>query len=276
MEEKMAAFKNLAEFQTTNAINHTRFLSVGIGTRVEGTDKEKRAAEYIAAELQKAGYAVRTQQVPVPNGTVSQNIIATKEGFSARRLVIGAHYDAKGDSPGANDNASGVGVLLELARAARVQGLTPTIDFIAFGAEERIDENPDHHHYGSRHYVSSLSAAERDQVVGMITIDMVGAGSTFSVGSLEYAPRVVAERIIAVAERSGIETAYFKSAELSDHEPFEKAGVPSAWVQWKPYPYTHSPDDSFDKLDPSRMETAGRVLLDFLRDLDSKALRSLR
>lgn len=276
MEEKMATFKNQAEFQTGNAFYHTRFLSVDVGTRIEGTDKEKRAAEYIISELQKAGYFVRTQQVPVPNGTVSQNIMVTKEGFSAKRIVIGAHYDARGDSPGANDNASGVGVLLELARAAKRQGLAPTIDFIAFGAEERIDENPDHHHYGSRHYVNSLSAEERDNVKGMITIDMVGAGSIFSIGSLEYAPKVLAERMIAFVQKSGIQTEYFKSAELSDHEPFEKVGIPSAWVEWKPYSHTHSSEDSLDKINPSKMETAGRAILDFLRDLDSQGLRSLR
>lgn len=276
MEEKMAPFKNQAEFQTSNAVEHVRVLAVDIGTRVEGTERERRAAEYIKGEFQKAGYVVRTQQVPVPNGTVSENIIATKGGLSAKRIVIGAHYDARGDSPGANDNASGVGVLLELARTVKRQGIVPTVDFIAFGAEERIDENPDHHHYGSRHYVNLLSVAEREDIEGMITIDMVGAGSIFSIGSLEYASKGLAEQIIAMLQKSGIQTEYFKSAELSDHEPFEKIGIPSAWVEWKPYSYTHSPEDSFDKIDPSKMETAGQAILDFLHDLDSQKLGSLR
>jgi len=66
--------------------------------------------------------------------------------------VVGAHYDSinkHGGSPGANDNASGVGVILEAARVLKRADLPYVVEFVAFGAEESVDGNLAHQHYGS-------------------------------------------------------------------------------------------------------------------------------
>ena len=100
-----------------NVKNHVFELSKNIGVRVEGTDGEHRAADYIEARLQSYGYAVERQSFSLPDGKTSYNIVARKQGTDAnQKFIVGAHYDSKSPSPGANDNGTGVGVLLELAR----------------------------------------------------------------------------------------------------------------------------------------------------------------
>ena len=100
---------------------HVRELSVRIGPRPDGSPAEARAAAYIRAVLGEAGYAARLEPFPLPGGGESANVVALppRPGFDPardRHLLIGAHYDTVPGSPGANDNASGVAVLLEIAR----------------------------------------------------------------------------------------------------------------------------------------------------------------
>ncbi len=118
--------------------------------------------------------------MPIPNGLTSHNVIAVKQGSSPLTVLVGAHIDSWGPSPGGNDNASGCGTVLELARDLRDAAVAPTLMFVLFGNEEMIDKDPDHHHYGSRAYVSALSAAERADLVGMISVNMVAYGTTFT------------------------------------------------------------------------------------------------
>ncbi len=258
------AYETTSLFDTSRALDHISSLSSGIGPRKAGTVNESRARDYIKTQFQSMGYEVRTESFSLPNGATSENVIATKTGTSAGRLVIGAHYDSKSNAPGANDNASGVAVILELARILKDVQAKPTIDFVAFGAEEIVDSNPDHHHFGSRHYVSSLSDADKGQISGMISVDMVGVGSSFYVGCMEIQPRVIADGLIAAASSVDYQAAYFKSEAWSDHEAFERAGIPTAWMEWRTDPNHHSPNDTFDKISPYNIEATGRTLLEFV------------
>lgn len=263
----------LPVFDHRKALAHIEHLASKIGPRREGTAQEKAAAEYIKAEFSRMGYQPIIQTFPLPDGATSQNIIAFKAGtLPGNRVVIGAHYDTKLPSPGADDNASGVGVVLALAEAVRNYPLKPTVCFIAFGAEEMIDSNPDHHHYGSRHYVNTLPAQELSEIAGMVSVDMVGYGKTFYVGSLGLESRVVADAAITEAAALGQKTFYFKSKEWSDHEPFEKKGIPTAWLEWKENPYYHKASDTFDKIKPVNIDMTGRVLLNLLLHLDDSKL----
>ena len=85
-------------------------------------------------------------------------------------VIIGAHYDVVPETEaGANDNTSGVAVLLSLAEALAGRSLPYTIRFVAFGSEE-IGL------YGSRHYVESLDEAELARITAMLNFDVVGSG----------------------------------------------------------------------------------------------------
>src|SRR2546428_8188878 len=74
-----------------------------------------RAADHVAAELRASGAAVEDQPYTVGSRTY-RNVLARMGPQTPERIVVGAHYDAAGDQPGADDNASGVAGLLELAR----------------------------------------------------------------------------------------------------------------------------------------------------------------
>lgn len=97
---------------------------------------EKRAA-FIEETLRSFGLVVENQHVPF-HGRIYRNIIATLEGSMQEKecLLLGAHYDAAWGSPGADDNASGVAVLLETARILCIQKLKRTVQFVAFTLEE--------------------------------------------------------------------------------------------------------------------------------------------
>ncbi|CAM3648287.1 hypothetical protein GCM10009865_44510 [Aeromicrobium ponti] len=100
----------------------------------------------------------------------SVNVIATKEAKTktkdAKEVILGAHHDSVVGAPGANDNASGVGLMLELARVYKGYNTDKTLKFIAFGSEERGL-------LGARYYVDQLTQEQKDQIEAVFVPDMV-------------------------------------------------------------------------------------------------------
>lgn len=134
-----------------------------------------RAADYIADKLRETGGAVRLQEFTV-DGAGYKNVIASFPGQSRSRILIGAHYDVAGDQPGADDNASGVAVLLELAflikeGRAELPLLPHPVDLVAFSLEEPPYFRTEH--MGSAIHAKSLAREKVDLEV-MIALDCVG------------------------------------------------------------------------------------------------------
>ena len=102
-------------FHADRAMRHVRRLAGRIGVRLRATRGERRGASYVAKKLRAYGYRVRVPTFSV-DGRTSRNVVARWPGSRRRAIVIGAHIDSVRGSPGANDNASGVAVMLELAR----------------------------------------------------------------------------------------------------------------------------------------------------------------
>lgn len=143
----------------------------------------QHAAAYIDGEFTRAGYQPRHQVYEVEGRRVA-NIEAERLGNrrSDRILVIGAHYDSIADSPGANDNASGVAVMLELARMHAVSAAPLTVRFVAFANEE-----PPYFMtaaMGSFTYAAE-AAARGDDIVAMMSLETIGYYSDAS-GSQRY------------------------------------------------------------------------------------------
>ncbi|MHB9004015.1 MAG: M28 family metallopeptidase, partial [Coriobacteriia bacterium] len=187
---------------------------------------------------------------------------------SADVMVLGAHYDSKPPSPGANDNASGCAVLLELAGILHEDPLPFTVEFVFFGAEETIGSNPDHHHFGSRYRVSRMSAAERQAIVGMMSIDMIGYGPQLHSRTMGKGPRTLADALAGYARDTGVPMTYLRDpgrSGWSDHEPYELAGIPVAWIEWRDDPVYHSTADTADHIQPDRVAVVGETVLGFLR-----------
>lgn len=134
----------------------------------------KRASQYITDQLAASGYKIRTESFYSLSSPLNRqhNLIATlppaTEEAGPERIIIGAHYDTVPFSPGADDNASGVAVLLEVAKACveADEALRRPVDFIAFGMEEEGC-------IGSGHHAGSLSGAGTP-VAGMVSLECVG------------------------------------------------------------------------------------------------------
>jgi acetylornithine deacetylase/succinyl-diaminopimelate desuccinylase-like protein len=168
---------SLSEFSAEKAYAHILHLSQKIGPRPAGSKNELKAAQYLRYILEQAGWKVREQpfskivvnpnllstenRIQVIN---SQNIIAELPGDLQDTILLGAHYDTVDAAPGAVDNASGVGVVLELARVLGKAQHQETYQIVFFGAEE-------YGLVGSSYYVaqSDLSA-----IRWMLNLDMVG------------------------------------------------------------------------------------------------------
>ena len=179
----------------------------------------------------------------------SQNVVA--KGGDACRVVVGGHYDSVPEGPGANDNASGTAVTLELARALKGRAAADGLCFIAFGSEELGL-------WGSRRYVASLSDDQKRAMAGMINLDMVGVGDVWRLSGSEDL-RQIAQ---AAAEDAGVPIGSF-SAERgrggSDHAPFIQAGIPALFIHRRDDPNYHTADDKAEFVDPQALEAAGRV-----------------
>jgi len=259
-----------ASFNVDNAMDHLWNLSVVIGERVEGTEGELAAADYLAGVLKSYGYDPWIQEVPLPNGAYTRNVIAELPGTAGDvSLVIGGHFDSKINtgSPGANDNGSGTVVTLELARCFAEAPARPDLRFVFFGGEERLVENTDLHHFGSRYYVNNMTAAEKDSLAGAIIIDMVGVGWQLYARTMGIGPMDLCNRLMAYAAGAGISLPYMQSGSYSDHEPFELAGIPAVWLEYKDDPWYHTPQDSYDKIQPAFIENTGRLLEGFICSL---------
>lgn len=181
-------------------IGHVRELSEVIGHRnVQNYDKLDKAAQYISKEMQSYGYHVELQKYYVPDISVNSlyaksqkfkevyNVIAKKLGqkLPEEVIVVGAHYDSC-DSPGADDNASGIAGMLEIARCLADTRTQRTIQFIAFTNEEPPFFHTDF--MGSRVYAKEARNLKIDIKLAII-LDMIGYFSDMSLS--QQIPRLL-------------------------------------------------------------------------------------
>jgi hypothetical protein len=269
--------QQLREFDVQAAMNDIRALEA-FGPRGGGSQAEASAAEYIRSQLAALGLDARIETFPLPNGATSRNVVARIAGSSPKVLVLGAHMDSKPPSPGANDNATGCAALLEIARILAERPVTATVEFVFFGSEETSGGDPNGHHYGSRFRVSQLSAAERANTAGMISVDMIGFGTGLHSRTMGKGPLTLSDMLVARAKELGAPMTYLRdpgSSGWSDHEAFELAGIPVSWVEWRDDPVYHTAGDTSGHLSVARIRTAGALVLDFVRGLDGSELEAL-
>ena len=151
---------------------HVEMLAGSIGPRCHTQPEARaRAAEYIRAELAAAELATEIQNFGPPESGFANVAVEPRDGPESARLVIGAHYDTVCDTPGADDNASGVAVLIELARRTGASEAGRRTRFIAYTNEERPYHRTDER--GSR-VAARGSRARSEGLDGMISIEMVG------------------------------------------------------------------------------------------------------
>ena len=256
------------------AVRAVRRLAGRIGPREATGAAYDRAAAWVSGELVRLGYDVTRQRVDVPAGESwgvpvpagrSSNVVATAPGFDSTEphLVVGAHLDTVPQAPGAEDNASGVGVLLAVAEAASARRTRLPTVFVAFGAEEPRGPTDDDHHYGSRHYVDGLGPRERAAVHGMVSLDRVGVGDRVPVGSAGDADPVQ-RTLLAAARRAGAAVTAEGGQRSSDHWSFVRAGLPGARLGSTPYSGYHSAGDVPAVVSVAQLERVGRIVAAWL------------
>jgi hypothetical protein len=229
---------------------------VAIGPRPTGSQGARREVRLIVRRLRHAGIQGVRVQRPF------RNVIGRIPGRRAGTVVVGAHYDTK-DIPGfvgANDGASGVAVVLELARALprRLEG--PSIDLVLFDAEEspRGESFESAGDRGSRQFVRfAQRGGERGSpaladIRAMVLFDMVGDCDLDIPLEANSAPGLYAVFADAPQDLTGSNAPFEGRAAgvLDDHTPFIQAGVPAVDLidfDYGPGPspggWWHTPED---------------------------------
>jgi aminopeptidase YwaD len=253
------------------AMAHLRALAAG--PRPTGSPAEARAAAYVEKVLAAAGYQVELQPVPLPGGGESANVVALPSGpefdpAMDRYLLVGAHYDTVVGSPGANDNASGVAVLLELARVLAARPARLPVVFVAFGAEEGRPGPQQQSIVGSRYYAQSLSAEATRNLAAMINLDMVGRGEALLSTLRINMKRGVHQRMLGLAGGLGVPAREHLTPQISDSVPFASRGIETGWLWTGVEPSYHSPLDTPEKVTPETLDWAGRLTLATIRSYE--------
>jgi acetylornithine deacetylase/succinyl-diaminopimelate desuccinylase-like protein len=262
-------------FDGRRAMRDVEALAGDIGPRLATGPGYRRAATYVAERLRRLGYRVTRQEFDVPAGDSwgtpveggrSVNVVATPPGFTPARpyRLVGAHLDTIAVSPGAEDNASGVAVLLEVARLAAAAGTRLPTVLVAFGGEEPRGPTDADHHYGSRHYVEVVGERRRANLRAMVALDRVGVGREVPVCTGPLSSHRVRDDLLALARRERIPA---RPCELttSDHWSFEKAGHTVARLGSTPYAGYHSPGDVPRVVERDQLGRTGRLIWAWLR-----------
>lgn len=181
-----------------------------------------------------------------PNSLPSRNVIAEKRGQSESGgvVVVGAHYDTTPDTQGANDNGSGLSVLMTIAELTADTEYPFTVRFVLFGAEE-IGL------FGSRHYVDALTEDQIADTIAMLNIDVPGSGKHLD---FRGAPELT-NHATEIAAEIGADYARAELPEgaTSDHAPFHEAGIPVVFILANDLSRINSPADDIKWINPTLM-----------------------
>ena len=257
----------------SSAMKHVWRLANRIGVRVRATENERRGARYAARIFESYGYRVRIQKFDV-DGRTSRNVYAWWPGAIRYPVIVGGHMDSVPSSPGANDNASGVASILEVARLIAGKKPARFVRFVAFGSEEYGTNGE--HHVGSKVFVRRLGREGRRKLAGMVSVDMVADGRPLIVGNSGIDGDVVARTLYRRINKAGIAVSFRELCDCSDHGPFERAGIPASFMWSGDEPNYHSSSDTVRNMKPNDLVRSARAVRIFVLALDYEMLRRFR
>ena len=281
--------------QLKNIEEHLQFL-VGERNPFTEPDHLEKIRLYITKQFESFNLSVNQEAVDFENSR-SFNIIGKPTGTQSTPFVLAAHYDTKPGTPGADDNASAVAALLEIARCLADHTFHTPIIFSAFTLEE-------YGFIGSRHFIEK-AVTSNETFSGMISLEMLGY-KTNAPQSQTYPPYVDTEKypdsgdFIAVVGNQPsaqltqslaegmkqhvpslkVETLVvpgtgekFSEVRLSDHAPFWDAGIPAVMVTDTAFfrnPHYHQPSDTLETLDMEFIRENAEAVAETLKNLLDK------
>ncbi len=291
--------QEILESISTEEINRTLHSIEGLRHGWYNYEELEKRAEIIIDLFKTYGYRVE-EDIFQFHGRSYRNIIATINGTDSKKdwLLIGAHYDSALGSPGADDNASGVAVMLEVARVIRKTGLSENVKFAAFTLEE---PQPVTWNFiiGSKHFVRMMK--KRGFHYRAFILESVGYTSS-EPGSQTIPPFVRGPRtgdflaiignrrskslIEAIERATSLYVPSLKThslsvalngyllleSRLSDHSPFWDNGFPALMLTDTAMfrnPFYHTKEDTSDKLNPAFMTDVAKALVGTIKELVS-------
>ena len=280
------------QFQVDSAYSYlTKQLDFGF--RVPGTDEHEACKDWLVEKLESFGLSVKVQKFKSKIFTGAEmpgyNIIAQHNPDHKQRVIVGAHWDTRifadkdpdeenHDDPimGADDGASGVAAILELARSVSQNPIDMGVDFILFDVEDQGDMGGDVKTWalGSQYWAKNLVPRNYSADFGIL-LDMIAAkGARFNKegNSMQYAPQVVDE-VWKLAQNMGYSDLFrdYKTGPIADdHVYMIQAGIPTIDIISIPNPdnressfgaYHHTIADNIDIISKRNLKVVGQVVL---------------
>jgi len=265
-------------FDSALAYEHLR-RQVGFGPRPAGSSALAQCRQYILAQLETAGIAVREEafDAPTPLGQVRMiNLVATIPGRRPERIALATHYDTKLFRElrfvGASDGASSTAAVLELGRVLKGRQNEFTIDLLFFDGEEAVVDwyRSNDNTYGSRRYVEAARAAGTlGGLKALILLDMIGDRNLTIRRDSNSTPWLT-DAVWASAARLGHRPSFLSEDTTidDDHMPFVRAGIPSVDIIDLDYPAWHTAQDDLDHVSARSLQIVGEVVLDALPQIE--------
>lgn len=273
---------SIPEFNKNEAFDYLK-KQVDFGPRVPGTQAHEDCKIFLVNEISKYADAVNVQEFThkyMGKTYKLANIISSFNLSSGYRILLTAHWDSRPYAdeekdpelrklpvPGANDGASGVAVLLEIARILKEKPPPVGVDIIFFDGEDLgVSGDLENFAIGSKYFAKNKPQNYTPQFA--INLDMVGDKNLEiyrEINSMKYAPDVV-NYIWSIANELGISE--FKNLDgydiYDDHIPLNEAGIRAVNIIDFDYPYWHTTEDTPDKCSPESLEKVGKVVLNVI------------
>lgn len=300
-------------FDAERAFGYLRQLCA-IGPRISGTAGMQKQIELTKKHFEDHGALVELQKFSAKQRSRQQavemvNLIARWHPERKRRIMICAHYDTRpiaDQEPdrrdwtkpfvGANDGASGVAMMMELAHHVKTMDLKVGLDFVLFDGEEYIfdkrpsEEGGDVYFIGSEHFAEEYAKARRQnpaspEIIEAILLDMVAgkkARFLYEGHSAMSAGRLV-EKIWSLAKELECKAfvAQWGQDVLDDHLALQRVGIPAIDIvpsasrnrrilpgreyEFMDYPHWHRLSDIPENCSPETMQQVGRVLMEWMK-----------
>lgn len=245
---------------------------LSFGPRTPSSAGHAQILSWLLSVLQEEGWEVELQE-EVVMGHTAYNVVA-RRGEGSAPILLGAHYDTRlyadrdqsparrnEPVPGANDGASGVAVLLELARVLP-KDLPDPVWLVFFDLEDNGDIAGWDWILGSRAFVENLEITLKAAVI----VDMIG-DTDLNIHKEHNSTPSLQDEIWDQAAELGYEEYFLstpKYAMIDDHTPFLEAGIPAVDIIDFDYPYWHTTEDTLDKVSAHSLQVVGDTLLAWL------------